>query len=288
LDVRRRGNINEDAMITQREKAERFKALHEREGAFVIPNPWDLGSARLLAGLGFEALATTSAGFANSLGRVDGQMTREEVIEHCRRLSEATDLPVSADLENCFADDPAEAAATIVLAARAGVVGGSIEDYTGDPSNPIYEFGLAVERVHAAAEAARSLDFPFTLTARAENLIRGKSDLDDTIRRLRAFEAAGADVLYAPGLTALDEVRAVAGALTKPVNVLAPLLKGVTVAQMAEAGAKRISVGGALARAALTALLRASAEMLEAGSFAWTSDLASSADVRKLLSARFI
>jgi 2-methylisocitrate lyase-like PEP mutase family enzyme len=283
--VRRHGNINEDAMITQREKAERFKALHERGAAFVIPNPWDLGSARLLAGLGFEALATTSAGFANSLGRVDGQMTREEVIEHCRRLSEATDLPVSADLENCFADDPAEAAATIVLAARAGVVGGSIEDYTGDPSNPIYEFGLAVERVHAAAEAARALDFPFTLTARAENLIRGKSDLDDTIRRLRAFEAAGADVLYAPGLTALDEVRAVAGALTKPVNVLAPLLKGVTVAQMAEAGAKRISVGGALARAALTALLRASAEMLEAGSFAWTSDLASSADVRKLLSA---
>jgi 2-methylisocitrate lyase-like PEP mutase family enzyme len=215
-------------------------------------------------------------------------MTREEVIEHCRRLSEATDLPVSADLENCFADDPAEAAATIALAARAGVVGGSIEDYTGDPSNPIYEFGLAVERVHAAAEAARSLDFPFTLTARAENLIRGRTDLDDTIRRLRAFEAAGADVLYAPGLTTLDEVRAVAGALTKPVNVLAPLLKGVTVAQMAEAGAKRISVGGALARAALTALLRACAEMREAGSFAWTADLASSADVTKLLSARVV
>jgi 2-methylisocitrate lyase-like PEP mutase family enzyme len=286
--MRRHGNITEDAMITQREKAERFKALHERGAAFIIPNPWDTGSARLLAGLGFEALATTSAGFANSLGRVDGQMTREEVIEHCRRLSEATDLPVSADLENCFADEPAEAATTIVLAARAGVVGGSIEDYTGDPSNPIYEFGLAVERVHAAAEAARSLEFPFTLTARAENLIRGRNDLDDTIRRLQAFEAAGADVLYAPGLTALDEVRAVAGALTKPVNVLAPLLKGVTVAQMAEAGAKRISVGGALARAALTALLRACAEMREAGSFAWTADLASSADVTKLLSARVV
>lgn len=288
MDMRRHGNITEDAMITQREKAERFKALHERGAAFIIPNPWDIGSARLLAGLGFEALATTSAGFANSLGRVDGRMTREEVIEHCRRLSEATDLPVSADLENCFADDPAEAAATIVLAARAGVVGGSIEDYTGDPSNPIYEFGLAVERVHAAAEAARSLEFPFTLTARAENLLHGRNDLDDTIRRLRAFEAAGADVLYAPGLTALDEVRAVAGALTKPVNVLAPLLKGVTVAQMAEAGAKRISVGGALARAALTALLRACAEMREAGSFAWTADLASTADVTKLLSARVV
>jgi 2-methylisocitrate lyase-like PEP mutase family enzyme len=275
-------------MITQKEKAERFKALHERKGAFIIPNPWDIGSARLLAGLGFEALATTSAGFANSLGRLDGQVARDEVIEHCRSLSAATELPISADLENCFADDPAEVGETIRLGARGGIVGGSIEDYSGEPSNRIYDFGLAVERVHAAVEAARALDFPFTLTARAENLIRGKNDLDDTIRRLQAFEAAGADVLYAPGLTTLDEVRAVAGALTKPVNVLAPLLKGVTVAQLAEAGAGRISVGGALARAALTALLRACAEMREAGSFAWTSDLASSADVTKLLSARVI
>jgi 2-methylisocitrate lyase-like PEP mutase family enzyme len=272
-------------MVTQREKAERFKALHEREGAFVIPNPWDVGSARLLAGLGFEALATTSAGFANSLGRLDGQMTRDEVIEHCRSLSAATALPVSADLENCFADDPALVGETILLGARAGLVGGSIEDYSGEPSNRIYDFGLAVERVHAAAEAARSLDFPFTLTARAENLIRGKNDLDDALRRLQAFEAAGADVLYAPGLTTLDEIRLVAGALTKPLNVLAPLVKGVTVAQMADAGARRISVGGALARAALTALVRAGAEMLEAGSFEWTSDLASSAEVKKLLSA---
>jgi 2-methylisocitrate lyase-like PEP mutase family enzyme len=275
-------------MVTQREKAERFKALHERAGAFVIPNPWDVGSARMLAGLGFEALATTSAGFANSLGRLDGQVTRDEVIEHCRSLSAATDLPVSADLENCFADDAAEVGETILLGARAGLVGGSIEDYSGDPSNLIYDFALAVERVHAAAEAARSLDFPFTLTARAENLIRGKNDLDDTIRRLQAFEAAGADVLYAPGLTTLDEVRLVTGALTKPVNVLAPLLKGVTVTQLADAGAKRISTGGALARAAVTALLRACAEMREAGSFAWTSDLASSADVKELLSARII
>lgn len=275
-------------MDTQREKAERFKALHEREGAFIIPNPWDAGSARLLAGLGFEALATTSAGFANSLGRLDGQMTRGEVIEHCRSLSAATELPVSADLENCFADDPAEVGETIRLGAQAGIVGGSIEDYSGELSKRIYDFGLAVERVHAAAEAARALDFPFMLTARAENLIRGKNDLDDTIRRLQAFEAAGADVLYAPGLTTLDEVRAVAGALTKPVNVLAPLLNGVTVAQLAEAGANRISLGGALARAAITALLRACAEMREAGSFAWASDLASSADVKKLLSAQAI
>jgi 2-methylisocitrate lyase-like PEP mutase family enzyme len=272
-------------MVTQREKAERFKALHEREGAFVIPNPWDVGSARLLAGLGFEALATTSAGFANSLGRLDGQMARGEVIEHCRSLSAATELPVSADLENCFADDPAEVGKTILLGARAGLVGGSIEDYSSEPSGRIYEFGLAVERVHAAAEAARSLDFPFVLTARAENLIRGRNDLDDTIRRLQAFEAAGADVLYAPGLKTLDEVRLAAGALTKPLNVLAPLVKGATVAQMADASAKRISVGGALARAALTALVRAGVEMRDAGSFEWTSDLVSSATVKKLLSA---
>lgn len=272
-------------MVTQSERAVKFKALHERAGAFVIPNPWDAGSARLLAGLGFEALATTSAGFANSVGRLDGQVARDEVIEHCRQLSAATDLPVSADLENCFAHDPAGAAETIRLAARAGVVGGSIEDYTGDPSRPIYDFDLAVERVRAAAEAARALDFPFTLTARAENLLRGIRDLDDTVRRLQAFEAAGADVLYAPGLTTLDEVRRVTGALSKPVNVLGPMLRGVTVAQLAEAGAKRVSTGGALARAAVTALLRAGREMREGGSFGWTSDLASSADVKKLLGA---
>jgi 2-methylisocitrate lyase-like PEP mutase family enzyme len=271
---------------TQREKAELFKALHEREGVFVIPNPWDAGSARLLAGLGFEALATTSAGFANSRGRMDGQVTLDEVMEHCRDLCAATDLPISADLENCFADDPEKAAETILLGARAGLVGGSIEDYSGDPSNPIYDFGLAVERVHAAAEAARSLDFPFTLTARAENLLHGKDDLDDTIRRLQAFEAAGADVLYAPGLTTLVEVRLVTGAVSKPVNVLGPMVKGVTVAQLAEAGVRRISLGGALARAALTALLRAGTEMLEQGSFEWASALASSAVVNKLLGTR--
>jgi 2-methylisocitrate lyase-like PEP mutase family enzyme len=271
-------------MLTQRDKAEAFKALHEREGAFVIPNPWDAGSARLLAGLGFEALATTSSGFANSLGRLDGQVSRDEVIEHGRSLSAATGLPVSADLENCFADDPAGAASTILLAAQAGLVGGSIEDYSGDPFNPIYEYELAVERVHAAAEAARLLDFPFTLTARAENLLHDRHDLDDTIRRLQAFEAAGADVLYAPGLTTLDEVRLVTGALNKPVNVLAPLVKGVTVAHLSDAGVKRISTGGALARAAITALLRIGAQMQEHGSFEWTSELASSVDVKTILS----
>ncbi|MDT7780235.1 MAG: hypothetical protein QOC99_2747 [Acidobacteriota bacterium] len=273
----------EDGVATQTEKAERFKALHEREGAFIIPNPWDVGSARLLAGFGFEALATTSAGFANSLGRLDGQVTLNELLEHCHDLCAATDLPVSADLENCFADDPDKAAETILLGAQAGLVGGSIEDYTGNPSNPIYDFALAVERVHAAAEAARTLDFPFTLTARAENLLRGRDDLDDTIRRLQAFEEAGADVLYAPALTTLDEVRLVTSALTKPVNVLAPMLKGVTVAELAEAGVKRISVGGALARAAITAVARAVMEMRDQGSFGWASDLASTTDVNKLL-----
>jgi 2-methylisocitrate lyase-like PEP mutase family enzyme len=271
---------------TQKEKAEAFKALHEREGAFIIPNPWDVGSARLLAGLGFEALATTSAGFANSLGRADGQMALGEVLEHCRDLCAATELPVSADLENCFADDPEMAAETIRLAARAGLVGGSIEDYSGDPANPIYDFGLAVERVRAAAEAAHSLDFPFILTARAENLLRGRRDLDDTIRRLQAFEAAGADVLYAPALTTLEEVRLVTGALKRPSNVLGPMLKGVTVAQLAGAGVKRISTGGALARAALTALLRAGTAMRDEGSFEWVSGLASGADVNKLLGTR--
>jgi 2-methylisocitrate lyase-like PEP mutase family enzyme len=273
-------------LATQKENAEAFKVLHEREGAFVIPNPWDVGSARLLVGLGFEALATTSAGFANSLGRLDGQVTLDEVLEHCRNLCVATDLPVSADLENCFADDPAKVAETIRLAAQTGLVGGSIEDYSGNPSTPIYDFELAVERVHAAAEAAHSLDFPFTLTARAENLLHGRHDLDDTIRRLQAFEQAGADVLYAPALTTLDEVRLVTSALSKPVNVLAPMLKGVTVAQLAEAGAKRISVGGALARAALTSLLRAGTEMHDQGSFGWTLELASGTDINKLLSIK--
>lgn len=271
-------------MLTQAQKAERFRALHEREGAFVIPNPWDIGSARLLAALGFEALATTSSGFAHALGRLDGKVTLRETIEHCRALCAATDLPVSADLEKCFADDPETAAKTILLVAEAGVVGGSIEDYSGDAAKPIYDFELAVERVHAAAEAAKSLDFPFTLTARAENLLRGRKDLDDTIRRLQAFEDAGADVLYAPALTTLDEVRAVTGAVGKPVNVLAPPLKGVTVAQLADAGAKRISISGALARAVIATLLRAGREMRDQGSFGWTSDMASGTDLKKLLS----
>jgi 2-methylisocitrate lyase-like PEP mutase family enzyme len=270
--------------LSQTEKAEKFSALHRREGAFIMSNPWDAGSARLLSGLGFEALATTSAGFAHSLGRLDGQVSLDEVIAHCRSLCAATDLPVSADLENCFADEPEKAAATILMAAKAGLVGGSIEDYTREPSNPIYEFDLAVERVHAAAEAARSLDFPFMLTARAENLLHGRNHLDDTIRRLQAFEAAGADVLYAPGLKTLEEVRLVTSALNKPVNILAPLIKGVTVAELADAGVKRISVGGALARAAIATLIRAGLEIQNEGSFGWVNDLASGDEIQRLLS----
>jgi len=270
-------------MSDQDERAERFAALHRSAGAFIIPNPWDAGSARMLAGLGFESLASTSWGAAIALGKLDGEVSRDAMIEHLRQLSAATDLPLSADLENCYAHDPREAAQTLLLAAAAGAVGGSIEDYSLDAAKPIYDFSHAVERVQAAVEAVRRLDFHFTLTARAENLLRGRNDLDDTIRRLQAFEAAGADVLYAPGLTTLEQVRTVCGALSKPVNVLAPQVKGATLAALAEAGAKRLSVGGALARAAVAALLRAGREMREQGSFGWAGELVSPADVRRVL-----
>jgi 2-methylisocitrate lyase-like PEP mutase family enzyme len=271
-------------MASQQERAERFRALHERADAFVIPNPWDPGSARLLAALGFEALATTSSGYAISTGRLDGDVGSEEMLAHCEALCAATDLPVSADLENGYAHDPEGVAGTIALAARTGLVGASIEDYTGDPGDPIYELSHAVERVRAAVEAAASVGFPFTLTARAENLIRGRMDLDDTIRRLQAFEAVGAQVLYAPGLRTLDEVRAVTDAVGRPVNVLAPPLEaGITVADLAEAGARRISIGGALARAAVAVVLRAGREMREEGGFGWTSDMVPGAELANLL-----
>ncbi len=269
-------------MTTQLEKAEKFRALHEGPGAFVIPNPWDAGSARLLEGLGFQALATTSAGFAQALGRLDGSVSRDEKVEHCRALAAVTAIPISADLENGFADDPAAAGETIRLAAEAGMVGGSIEDYSG---HDIYDFELAVERVQAAVEVARSLDFPFTLTARAENLLRGRNDLDDTIRRLQAFARAGADVLYAPGLKTLDEVREVCRAVDKPVNVLSPFIDGVTVAELAEAGARRISVGSTLANAAIGAILRAGREMLDDGSFGWLAGIAPGKELQRLLGA---
>lgn len=270
-------------MPSQYQKAQKFAALHHHPGAFIIPNHWDVGSAKLLQGLGFDALATTSSGFANAMGRVDGQMKRDQVLDHCSAVCLATDIPVSADLENGFADDPAGVAETIRLAALSGLAGGSIEDYTGDPAKPIYDLNLAVERVEAAAEVVRGLDFPFVLTARAENLLRGVDDLDDTIRRLQAYEAVGADVLYAPLLTTLEQVRTVTSAVSKPVNVLGTTFKNVTLDQLADAGAKRISVGGALARAAVTAMLVAGREMLDHGSFNWTGGLAPSNEVENLL-----
>ena len=271
-------------MATYAEKAAAFRALHARPGAFVIPNPWDAGTARLLAGIGFEALATTSLGLANTLGRADGTgaVSRDEVLANCRAIADATDLPVNADLENCYADEPEAAAGMIRLAAEAGVVGGSIEDATGDPLHPIYDFELAVERVRAAAEVARALPTPFMLTARAENFLHGRRDLDDTIRRLRAFEAAGADVLYAPGLRDLASIRTVTAAVGRPVNVvMSSADPSITVAQRALAGVKRISVGGALSRLALAAFLKGDREMKGQGSFTYMLDTVPSAELRR-------
>ncbi|MBI1737565.1 MAG: isocitrate lyase/phosphoenolpyruvate mutase family protein [Candidatus Rokubacteria bacterium] len=269
-------------MRTQAEKATVFRALHARPGAFVIPNPWDAGTARLLASLGFEALATTSLGLANSLGRPDGAnaVSPAEVLENCRVIAGATDLPVNADLENGYADEPHAAADMIRLAAEAGVVGGSIEDATGDPARPIYDFALAVERVHAAVRTARSLPVPFMVTARAENLLHGRHDLDDTIKRLQAFEKVGADVLYAPGLRDLATIRTVARSVGKPINVVMSAADpALTVAELAEAGVKRISVGGALSRLALAAFLRGAREMKDQGAFTWVRDTVPTKDL---------
>lgn len=271
-------------MRTQMEKAMAFRALHERPGAFIIPNPWDAGTAKLLAALGFEALATTSLGLANMLGRPDSVVTRDEVIENCRTIAAATELPVNADLENCFAHAPEAAADTIRLAAEAGAVGGSIEDFTGDRANPIYQFELAVARVRAAADVAHALPIPFLLTARAENLLHGSHDLAEAIRRLQAYEAAGADVLYAPGLRNLDEVRRVVGAVKRPFNVVTGWLEpDITATQLAEAGAKRISVGGALSRLALARFVEAGRAMKDMGSFAWMQDMMPIAETRRML-----
>jgi 2-methylisocitrate lyase-like PEP mutase family enzyme len=270
-------------MRTQAEKARSFRALHERPGIFIMPNPWDAGTAKLFASLGFEALATTSLGFASSRGRVDGTLSinREELIGNCREIASATELPVNADLENGYADDPDEAATIIRLAADAGIVGGSIEDATGDPAKPIYNFDLAVERVAAAARAARSLPFPFTLTARAENYLHGRPDLDDTIHRLQAFAAVGADVLYAPGLHDLETIRRVVAAVQKPVNVVMSAADPeITAQQLADVGVKRISVGGALSRLAFAAVREAAIAMRDAGTFRWMRDTFPSKDLK--------
>lgn len=272
-------------MRTQIQKATAFRALHERAGAFIIPNPWDAGTAKLLAALGFEALATTSLGFAASLGRPDGAgaVSRREVLDNCAAIAAATDLPVSADLENCYAHEPRAAAQMIRLAAQAGVVGGSIEDATGDERKPIYDFQLAVERVQAAVETARSLGFAFVLTARAENYLHGKRDLDDTIRRLQAFEKAGADVLYAPGLWDLATIRTVAASVARPLNVvMSSADPAITADQLAQAGVKRISVGGALCRLALAHMMKGAREMKERGGFTWVAETLPSPELRKL------
>jgi 2-methylisocitrate lyase-like PEP mutase family enzyme len=257
------------------EKAEAFRALHEGD-PFIIPNPWDAGSAKVLAGLGFKALASTSSGFAFTLGRRDGGITFDEVLAHTTALAAATDLPVSVDLENGYGPDPEDAARAIARAAEAGAVGGSIEDY--DPAGRIYDAGLAAERVAAAVEAASALDFPFTLTARAENHIRGNPDLDDTIARLQAYELVGADVLYAPGLDSAEQIRAVCQAVSNPVNVLAR--PALTMAEIVAAGAQRVSVGGALTWVAVGALISAAEQMRDRGDF---SALGSGAQVENWL-----
>ena len=262
------------AFPSQAAKAAAFRALHERPGAFVIPNPWDAGSARMLAELGFEALATSSGASAAVRGRKDGQLTRDEALAHARDVVAATDLPVAADLENGFAESPAQVAETIRLAADAGLVGGSIEDFTGDKSKPFYDLGLAVERIAAAAEAARALPFPFTLTARCEHFLRGHADLGATIRRLQAYEKAGADVLFAPALPDLESIRSVSAALTKPLNFMAGIPgKSFSVDALAGVGVKRISLATSLYRAAMKAAREAATEVRSTGSFGYIDRL---------------
>jgi 2-methylisocitrate lyase-like PEP mutase family enzyme len=267
-------------MPTQEEKGRRFKERHAAPGILVLPNPWDAGTAKLLQSLGFEALATTSLGMSIALGRPDGEgvVSRAELIENCRIIAEATDLPVNADLENGYADDPKEAATILRDAAEAGIVGGSIEDWSGDR---IYDFNHAVERVAAGVEMARSLPVPFTFVARAENLIRGRVDLDDTIRRLQAFEKAGADVLYAPGLRDLATMKLVASSVSKPLNVVMSAADpALTAAEMEAVGVKRLSVGGALARLAMAAFMQGAREMKDKGGFSWMDATMSSRELK--------
>jgi 2-methylisocitrate lyase-like PEP mutase family enzyme len=267
-------------MPTQAEKGRVFRALHERDGAFIVPNPWDVGTALLLAHLGFEAVATTSMGYAFSLGRLDNTLDREETLANASAIASATRLPVSADLENGFGDAPEEVAETIRLAAAAGVVGGSIEDATGRSGQPFYEMEKAVERVRAAVATARLLPFTFTLTARAENYLHGRPDLKDTIRRLQAYQEAGADVLYAPGLATKDDIAAVVGSVDRPVNILMGLQGArLSLEELSAIGVKRVSVGSALCRTALGAFLRAAEEMRENGTFTFATEAANPKEI---------
>lgn len=268
--------------MNQSEKAARFRALHAAPGAFILPNPWDAGSARILAAQGFAALATTSAGLAFTLGQRDGTATRAETLANAAAIVAATTLPVSADLENGFGHAPEDCAATLRDAAATGLVGGSIEDASGDPARPIYDLAHAVERIAAAAEAVRGL--PFILTARAENFLHGRPDLDDTIRRLQAFSAAGAEVLYAPGLTRLEDIRTLCAAVDRPVNVVMGLVgHPLTVAELAAAGVKRISLGGSLARAMLGFVARTGRDILAEGRFDYAQQTMTGAEVEVLM-----
>jgi len=270
--------------VTHAEKGRAFRALHERPGIFIIPNPWNAGTAKLLAHLGFEALASTSMGYAFSIGKRDNTVDRADIMAHAAALASATDLPVSADLENGFGDSPETCAETIRMGAAAGIVGGSIEDSTGRAENPIFEFERAVERVRAAVAAARALPFPFTLTARAENYLHGRPDLKDTIRRLQAYQEAGADVLYAPGLLTKEDIATVVRSVDRPVNALMGLQGAMlTLAELSGIGVKRVSVGSALARAALGALLRGAREMKEHGTFNFADQAASSREIGEML-----
>jgi 2-methylisocitrate lyase-like PEP mutase family enzyme len=269
---------------SQIEKANRFRELHDRPGAFVIPNPWDVGSAMLLAGLGFEALATSSAGSANALGRRDGGLSRSEALAHARSIVDSTDLPVSADLENGFGDAPETVAETVWRAAEAGLVGCTIEDSTGHQDRPLYDLGFAVERITAAAEAARELPFPFVLTARAHNFLYSEPSLEDTIIRLQAYESAGADVLFAPGLPDLTAVGAVCSALSKPVNFMAGIKgKSFSVQDLAAAGVRRISLATSLYRAAMTALLEAVREVMDTGRFEFLDRCLTTTDLNRIM-----
>lgn len=271
-------------MSDQASKALAFRALHTRSGAFLIPNPWDAGTAKILTHLGFEALATTSAGLAFALGRNDGAASREETLANARAIVQATHLPVSADLENGFGHSPDKVAETIQVAASAGLVGGSIEDASGDRDKPIYDLNLAAERISAAVEAACAQNIHFTLTARAENFLHGRPDLDDTIERLQAFEKAGADVLYAPGLPSLDAIREVCSAVSRPVNVVAGLSgPAFSLKQLEDAGVKRVSVGSSLSRLALAAVAGAAREMRNFGTFDFARDAFPSAEINKLM-----
>lgn len=271
-------------MKTQVEKGQVFAALHERDRAFIIPNPWDVGTARLLAQLGFEALATTSAGYSFSMGQPDNSVGRAEMMMHVAAIASATDLPVSADLENGFGDFPEIVAETIGLAAAAGLVGGSIEDMSRQPGRPIYEIGFATERVRAAAEVVRDLPFAFTLTARAENYLAGRFDLGDTIKRLQEYQAAGADVLYAPGIASKDDIATIVRSVDRPVNVVMGL-QGVqlSLAELSAIGVRRVSVGSALSRAALGAFLRAAREMREHGTFTFAEQAVGYRDINAML-----